>query len=146
MSTTQTAPETDAAAGFLAFRPRVSHIAYFVADIDRALAFYVGTLGLKEQLRLPLGKGVHEVVLGYPDNKGAGLILMWNTAKTAPYPLGEGYSRFVLNVSDLDAALAYLVAKDVKVTQSATQAGSMKYAFVQDPDGYTVELLQIVRG
>lgn len=141
-----TATETEAHAGMLAFKPRVSHLAYFVADIDRALAFYVGVLGLKEQLRLPLGKGIHEVVLGYPDGKGAGLILMWNTDRTAPYQLGDGYSRFVVNVSDVDGALRYLVEKNVQVVQSATQAGAMKYAMVKDPDGYVVELLQISRG
>ena len=142
-------PSTTSAAeiptGLLAFRPRISHIAYYVSDIERSLAFYSGVLGLQEQLRLPLGKGLHEVVLGYPDGKGAGLILMWNTAKTTPYQLGDGYSRFVVNVSDVEAALGYLAEKGVQVVQNATQAGSMKYAMVKDPDGYVVELLQLTR-
>ena len=141
---TSTQPET--ATGLLAFKPRLSHVAYFVSDIERSLAFYVGALGLKEQLRLPLGKGVHEVVLGYPDNKGAGVILMWNTNKTEPYQLGDGYSRFVISVSDLDGALRCLVEKKVQVVQDATQAGNLKYAMVKDPDGYVVELLQFLRG
>lgn len=140
-TTTTTASETSA--DFHAFKPRISHLAYYVSDVERSLAFYVGLLGLKEQLRLPLGKGVHEVVLGYPHGKGSGLILMWNTNKSAPYQLGDGYSRFVVQVSDVEAALQYLVAKEVPVVQPTTQAGAMKYAMVKDPDGYVVELLQL---
>jgi lactoylglutathione lyase len=143
--TTTSTTESDSAAGLQAFKPRIQHIAYYVSDIERALAFYVGVLGLKEQLRLPLGKGLHEVVLGYPDGKGVGLILMWNTDRTTPYQLGDAYSRFVVNVSDVDGALQYLVEKDTKVVQKTTQAGAFKYALVKDPDGYVIELLQIVR-
>jgi lactoylglutathione lyase len=144
-TSTSTSTDTETTAGLSALKPRISHVAYHVSDIERSLAFYIGALGLKEQLRLPLGKGLHEVVLGYPDNKGAGLILMWNTEKTTAYQLGEGYSRFVVSVSDVDAALRFLVEKDVKVVQNATQAGNLKYAMVKDPDGYVVELLQLIR-
>ena len=144
-ASTSTSNDADTTPGLSAFKPRISHVAYYVSDIERSLAFYIGALGLKEQLRLPLGKGLHEVVLGYPDNKGAGLILMWNTDKTTPYQLGDGYSRFVVSVSDVDAALRFLVEKDVKVVQNATQAGALKYAMVKDPDGYVVELLQLMR-
>src|SRR5690242_11476789 len=87
-------------AGLNAFKPRITHVAYHVADIDRALAFYVGVLGLKELMRIPLPGGEHEVVLGFPDGKGGGLILMWNAQRSAQYALGDGYSRFIINVSD----------------------------------------------
>ena len=142
---TITATESQTAAGMQALKPRILHVAYHVSDIERSLAFYVGVLGLKEQLRLPLGNGMHEVILGYPEGKGAGLILMWNTAKTTAYQLGEGYSRLVLLVSDLDAALRFVTEKNTEVTQSATQAGNLKYAMIKDPDGYVVELLQMLR-
>ena len=59
---------------FNALKPRVLYIGYHVNDIERALAFYVGVLGMKEQMRLPLGKGEHEVVLVFPENKSAGVI------------------------------------------------------------------------
>ena len=146
MTTSITSHDAETTAGLSAFKPRISHVAYYVSDIERSLAFYIGALGLKEQLRLSLGKGLHEVVLGYPDNKGAGLILMWNTDKTTPYQLGDGYSRFVVSVSDVEAALRFLVEQGVKVVQNATQAGNLKYAMVKDPDGYVVELLQLLRG
>ena len=135
-----------ASTGLGAFKPRITPLAYHVSVIDRALAFYVGVLGLKEQMRIPLGPDEHEVVLGFPESKGGGLILMWSTKRTASYALGEGYSRFILNVSDVDGAVAQLAAQDVRVVSPATDAGPMRYAMIADPDGYVIELLQFKRG
>jgi lactoylglutathione lyase len=129
-----------------AFKPRISHVAYHVADIERALAFYVGVLGLKELMRFPLGKGEHEVILTFPESKGVGLILMWNTERKTPYQGGDAYSRLIINVSDVDAVLAQLARHDVRVTRPASDAGTMRFAMLEDPDGYTIELLQLKRG
>jgi catechol 2,3-dioxygenase-like lactoylglutathione lyase family enzyme len=144
VSTTQATPT--GAAELTALKPRIAYVAYHVADIERALKFYVDALGLKEQMRFPLGNGEQEVVLGYPDSKGAGVILMWNTERKTPYQAGDGYSRFVLTVSDLDAALAQLARHDTRIATPPTDAGPMRYAIVLDPDGYSIELLQFKRG
>jgi lactoylglutathione lyase len=130
---------------FNAFAPRVLYVGYHVNDIDRALSFYVGVLGMQEQMRLPLGKGEHEVVLGFPNSKSAGVVLMWNTERKQPYAHGDAYSRFVLSVSDIDAALAHLAAHDIKPVVPLTSAGAFRYAIVPDPDGYMLELLQVTR-
>lgn len=135
-----TAPQT-----LTAFEPRLSYVAFHVADIERALRFYTHVLGLKEQLRLPLGEGLQEVVLGFPHSQSAGVILMWNDAQKAKRQIGDGYSRFVLNVTDVDAALAHLVAHDTPVVTPAKVIGAMKYALVRDPDGYVIELLQFLK-
>lgn len=129
--------------GLNALRPRILHTAYFVADIARALAFYEGVLGMKEQQRFDLDAGVKEAILGFPDSKGAGVILMWDTARSTKRTKGEGYSRFVMMVSDLDAALAHLRANAVAVTKTITEVGTMRYLMIEDPDGYTIEVLQI---
>lgn len=139
------ASEASEATGLSAFRPRITHVAYYVSDIDRALDFYVGVLGLVEQMRIPLSDGEHEVVLGFPEGRGGGLILMWNTKREAPYQLGDGYSRFVLNVSDVDGAVAQLEAQGTPIVSRPADAGPARYAMVTDPDGYTIELLQLRR-
>jgi catechol 2,3-dioxygenase-like lactoylglutathione lyase family enzyme len=127
---------------FNALRPRFIYVSYHVNDIERALAFYVGVLGMKEQLRVPLGKGEHEVVLGFPESKSAGVILMWNTERKTPYVPGDAYSRFILSVSDIDAALAHLARHGTSASLPVTDAGRFRYAMVKDPDGYLIELLQ----
>lgn len=134
------APATE---GLLRFKPRILHVAYHVADIDRALAFYVGVLGMKEQMRIELGGGEQEVVLAFPESRGSGVILMWNTERNTPYQLGDAYSRFVMMVSDLDGALEHVTRHGAPVVRPATQAGTMRYAMIEDPDGYVLELLQL---
>jgi lactoylglutathione lyase len=140
---TSTEHATSAAVeNFNALKPRVLYVSYHVNDIERALAFYIGVLGMKEQLRLPLGKGEHEVVLGFPESRSAGVVLMWNTERKTPYVPGDAYSRFVLSVSDIDAAVQHLAKNGTKAALPVTDAGNFRYAMVRDPDGYTIELLQ----
>ena len=145
-ASTASGSSSEGSNGLTALEPRITHVAYYVSDIDRALRFYVGALGLVEQMRIPLPGGEHEVVLGFPKGRGGGLILMWNPKRDAPRVLGDGYSRFVLSVSDVDSAVAHLAAQDTKVVSPPADAGPMRYAMVADPDGYTIELLQLKRG
>ena len=148
MSTASASTESQAAAapGLRAFRPRITHVAYHVSDIDRALAFYVDVLGLVEQMRIPLPNGEREVVLGFPESRGGGLILMWHPKRETPYPLGEGYSRLVLMVSDVDGAVAHVAEHGARVVSKPVDAGAMRYAIIADPDGYLIELLHMKRG
>ena len=139
------AANTMIAGGLNAFKPRLSHVSYHVADIDRALRFYVQVLGMTEQLRLQVGKTLHEVVLGFADAKAGGVILMWDTERKAPIEQAHGYSRFVLSVADVDGALQHLVKHETKVITQATDAGRFRLAMVKDPDGYVIELLQVKR-
>lgn len=130
-----------------AYKPQVLHVAYHVADIERALGFYVGVLGMKETMRIPLGKNKAEVILQFPESKSAGVVLMWSTdrEKTKPIDMGEGYSRFILRVSDIDASFAHLVKHQAPVVTEVTSAGNFKYAMLKDPDGYIIELIQFLK-
>lgn len=145
MTTATTGESTSQLAGITGLKPRILHVAYHVADIDRALAFYKGVLGMQEQMRVDLSKTLHEVILQFPDSKGGGVILMWDTDRKKPLELGDGYSRFVMMVSDLDAAMKHLLAHDTKVATQPTEAGPLRYSIVKDPDGYDIELLQLKR-
>ena len=129
-----------------AFRPSVMYVCYYVADVERALAFYTGRLGMKEQLRTPLGNGVNEIVLAFPESKGSGVILMWDEKRTAPYDRGDAYSRLVVRVSDANGATQALRNAGVPVVTEPTDAPGLRYAMVRDPDGYIVELLELKRG
>src|SRR5262245_28788285 len=138
MTTSDTQSSQQPAPGLASLKPRLSHIAYHVADIERALGFYVGVLGFKEQSRFPIGDGVFEAVLGFPDGQGAGLLLMWSSKRSAPYQLGDGYSRLVITVSDVEAAVAHLVHHNTEIVAKPRQAGAFYYALVKDPDGYVI--------
>jgi catechol 2,3-dioxygenase-like lactoylglutathione lyase family enzyme len=134
-----------ALSGLNAFRPRIAYVTYNVENVERALAFYVGVLGMQEQMRFPIGGGINEVVLGFPDSKGSGLILVWKDDGAAPVVHGDGYSRFVIRISDIDGAAAALVASGVALQTPPTDVGSLRFAMFRDPDGYLIELLQVKR-
>ena len=149
MSTAPTSTPIDSSQsvpGLNAFRPRIAYVTYNVESVERALAFYVGVLGMQEQMRFPIGGGINEVVLGFPDSKGSGLILVWKDDGAAPVVHGDGYSRFVIRVSDVDGAVAALVASGVALQTPPTDVGSLRFAMFRDPDGYLIELLQVNRG
>lgn len=143
LATTQAASAPSPITGLNALKPRILYTSYFVADIARSLTFYRDVLGMQELQRFNLGEGVQEVMLRFPDSKGAGVILMWNTNRTSAYEYGDSYSRFVLMVSDLDAAMAHLVANGVMITKQATDVDTMRYCMIQDPDAYSIEVLQL---
>jgi lactoylglutathione lyase len=143
--TTTSAATSGSVNSLAALKPRLLHVAYHVSDIERAKAFYVGVLGLKETMTIPLGNGLQEVILAFPDAPGAGVILMWNTQAGSTRVHGDGYSRFVLQVSDVEAAMQLLAKHDTPVVTPITAAGPFKYAMVKDPDGYVIELLQMIR-
>jgi lactoylglutathione lyase len=146
VSTTASGTQTEKTSGGInALSPQIAYVSYRVANIERALSFYVGVLGMKEQLRMALGGGVHEVVLSFPEQKGMGLILMWNEQRKEAYSVGDGYSRLVLRVSDLAAAMTHLAKHDTKIVKEIQQTPVLDYAIVQDGDGYMIELLQMKR-
>ncbi len=131
------------AAGINGFKPRILQTVYNVTDIKRSLDFYIGVLGMKERYRVSLGGSIHEAVLGFPEGQGSGVILMWDTNRRSPYQIGDGYSRFVLSVSDVDAVMKYLAEKGVTIVKGPTAAGPVIYALIKDPDGYTIEVVQL---
>ncbi|HEX3596148.1 MAG TPA: VOC family protein, partial [Polyangiaceae bacterium] len=73
------------------------------------------------------------------------LLLLWHERRTEPYRLGDGYSRLVLRVSDVEAATQVLSKRGVVVVKDVVDTGPLKYSMIADPDGYVVELLQLQR-
>jgi lactoylglutathione lyase len=126
-------------------RPRVAYVAFRILDLDRSLKFYKDLLGMTERQRIPLDSGVTEILLGYGDaNRDAGVLLLHNPNRKEPYTHGDGYHRFIVSVKDLPGLVAHLKTSGVKVARDITRVENLKlsYAFVSDPDGYAIELVE----
>jgi lactoylglutathione lyase len=118
------------------------HTCVRVRDIDASVRFY-RALGFQERGRLNFASA-YNVYLGLPDD-GDRLELTVNVGREEPYELGDGYNHVALTVDDVDAALARLAELGVQPEKPPYRPGERedlpRIAFVADPDGYRVELI-----
>lgn len=118
------------------------HTCVRVRDIDASLRFY-RALGLEERGRLNFDSA-YNVYMGLPGDEDR-LELTVNIGREEPYELGDGYNHFAVTVEDIDAALADLAEIGVEPEKPPYRPGERedlpRIAFVADPDGYRVELI-----
>jgi lactoylglutathione lyase len=124
---------------------RMLHTMLRVGDLDASIRFYTEQLGMKLLRRndYPDGKFTLAFV-GYGDESDHTVLeLTYNWGRDS-YTLGDAFGHVALGVSDIYAACERLRAGGVKITR---EPGPMKHgatviAFVEDPDGYKIELIQ----
>ncbi|HEY6909176.1 MAG TPA: lactoylglutathione lyase [Myxococcales bacterium] len=124
---------------------RILHTMLRVGDLERSLAFYTGVLGMKLLRRRDYPDGKFTLAfVGYgPESEQAVLELTHNW-DTRSYEIGAGYGHVAIEVEDACAACAAIKQKGGRVVR---EAGPMKHgttviAFVEDPDGYRIELIE----
>lgn len=123
---------------------RILHTMLRVADLDRSIQFYTELLGMKLLRRKDYPDGKFTLAfLGYGDEaKNTVLELTYNWGVSS-YELGTAFGHIAIEVADVYQACEAIKAKGGKIVR---EAGSMKngstiLAFVEDPDGYKIELL-----
>jgi len=124
---------------------RMLHTMLRVGDLERSLSFYTEVLGMKLLRRkdYPGGKFTLAFV-GYGDESDHTVIELTHNWDTDNYDLGTGYGHIALAVEDATAACDAIREKGGNVVR---EAGPMKHggsviAFIEDPDGYKIELIE----
>jgi lactoylglutathione lyase len=124
---------------------RLLHTMLRVRDLDRALRFYCDGLGMKLLRRKDYPGGQFTLAfVGYgPESETAVLELTHNWDGRA-YELGTAYGHVAIGVSDIHATCEALRARGVRITREPgpMQHGTTVIAFVEDPDGYKIELIE----
>ncbi len=126
--------------------PRFLHTMLRVKDLDRSVAFYTGLMGMKEIRRSEVPAGKYTLCfVGYGDEGSSSVIeLTYNWDQDKPYDVGSGFGHLAVAMPDVYAACETLRKGGAKITREAgpVQHGTTVIAFVEDPDGYKVELVQ----
>ena len=122
------------------------HTMVRVRDLDASIAFY-RLLGMDELRRREVPDGKYTLAfVGYADNAHgqAEIELTYNWGEESGYEVGTGFGHFALGVPDVAAACEQVRRGGGKVTREAgpVQFGTTVIAFVEDPDGYKIELVQ----
>jgi len=124
---------------------RVLHTMIRVGDLDRSIKFYTDVLGMKLLRRKDYPDGKFTLAfVGYgPETEHAVVELTYNWG-TSKYDLGNAFGHIALEVDDAYKACAEIKNRGGKVTREAgpMKHGSTVIAFVEDPDGYKIELIQ----
>ena len=125
---------------------RILHAMFRVADLERSIDFYGRKLGMHTLRREDFDQGRFTLVfLGYgPEETGTVLELTYNWDRP-DYTHGTAFGHLALGVKDVYAAVQQLSDSGVRVTRPpGPLAGrpSEKIAFIEDPDGYKIELIE----
>lgn len=124
---------------------RILHTMLRVVDLEKSLAFYTGVLGMKLLRRndYPDGKFTLAFV-GYTDEAGGAVIELTHNWGVEQYELGTAFGHIAIAVEDAGAACEKIRSRGGKVVREAgpMKHGSTVIAFVEDPDGYKIELIQ----
>jgi len=124
---------------------RYMHTMIRVLDLDKSIAFYTEVLGMKLLRRddYPGGKFTNAFVGYGPEETHAVVELTLNWGREEPYDVGTGFGHLALGVNDIYAVCAELEKRGAKIPRKPgpMQHGTTHIAFVEDPDGYKIELI-----
>ena len=124
---------------------RILHTMLRVGDLDKSIAFYTDVMGMKLLRRRDNEEYKYTLAfVGYGDeSEGAVLELTYNW-DTSEYNLGNGYGHIAIEVENVAKTCDAIRNNGGKVTREAgpLKGGTTVIAFVEDPDGYKIELIE----
>jgi lactoylglutathione lyase len=125
---------------------RMLHTMLRVADLDESLQFYCDVLGMKLLRKKDYPGGEFTLAfVGYGEESDHTVIELTYNWGVDRYEIGTGYGHIALGVDDIYQTCETIKAKGGKVTREPgpMKHGSTVIAFVEDPTGYKIELIQL---
>jgi len=124
---------------------RILHTMLRVGDLERSIDFYTNVLGMRVLRRTDRPDQRYTLAfVGYGDERSNAVLELTYNYGVSSYDPGTGYGHVAIAVPDASAACAAVREKGGNVTREAgpVKGGTTVIAFVQDPDGYKIELIQ----
>lgn len=124
---------------------RILHTMIRCGELERSIDFYTQVLGMRLLRRKDYPEGKFTLAfVGYADEREQAAIELTHNWDTRSYEMGNGFGHIAIEVGDVYAACEEIQRRGGTVTR---EAGPMKngetiIAFVRDPDGYLIELIQ----
>lgn len=123
---------------------RFLHTMIRVGDLDASVQFYCGILGMRELRRKDFPDGRFTLVfLGYGDESEVTAVELTHNWDTKEYDMGTAFGHLAIEVEDVYEACEKIRSQGGSIVREAgpMKHGSAVLAFVEDPDGYKIELL-----
>jgi len=124
---------------------RILHTMLRVGDLARSIDFYTNVLGMKVLRTTDRPEQNYTLAfVGYADESEQSVLELTHNYGIDKYDLGTGYGHVAIEVDDATAACDAVRRKGGSVTREAgpVKGGTTIIAFVQDPDGYKIELIE----
>ena len=124
---------------------RFLHTMLRVGNLDRSVDFYTNGFGMKELRRRDVPEGKYTLVfVGYGDEEHNTVLELTYNYGTDKYDVGTAFGHLAVGVPDVAAMTEKLRGMGAKVTREPgpVKFGTTIIAFVEDPDGYKIELIQ----
>lgn len=123
---------------------RILHTMLRVGDLERSIRFYTEVLGMKKLRQKDYPDGRFTLAfLGYGEESENTVIELTQNWDTHSYDLGSGFGHIALEVDDVYQAADEIRKRGGRIIREAgpMNAGTTIIAFVEDPDGYQIELI-----
>ena len=124
---------------------RMLHTMLRVGDLDRSVKFYTEVLGMKCLRTTDRPDQKYSLAfVGYDDEEKTAVLELTYNYGVDRYELGTAYGHVAIAVADAAKACAEVKRRGGKVTREAgpVKGGTTVIAFVEDPDGYKIELIE----
>ena len=124
---------------------RILHTMLRVGNLDASIAFYTEVLGMKLLRRKDYPEGKFTLAfVGYEHESLASAIELTHNWGVETYQFGNAFGHIAVEVPDAYAACAEIKQRGGKVSREAgpMKGGTSVIAFVDDPDGYKIELIE----
>ena len=122
------------------------HTMLRVKNLDASVDFYTRLLGMRELRRTEVPDGKYTLAfIGYGDEKSNTVLeLTYNWGKDDGYELGTAFGHLALGVPDIYATCEQLRKSGAKIVREPgpVKFGTTVIAFIEDPDGYKIELIE----